>query len=55
MQVDSAPSRANSSLHAGSATGNTSNFDEAEYMPKLEENIDRKLVRFFDYGRRLKV
>ena len=51
MQVE-APSRANSSLNAA---GDTSNFDEAEYMPKLEENIDRKLVRFFDYGRRLKV
>lgn len=29
-------------------------FDEADYYPKVEENVDRKLARFFDFGRRLK-
>ena len=29
-------------------------FDEEQTYPTIEENVDRKLVRFFDYGRRLK-
>ena len=29
-------------------------LDEADFYPKVEENVDRKLVKFFDFGRRLK-
>ena len=54
MQVESALSGARSSTNAASS-GNNTPFDEADYYPKLEDNIDRKLVRFFDFGRRLKV
>ena len=29
-------------------------YDENDFYPKIEENVDRKLVRFFDFGKRFK-
>ena len=38
----------------GGHTMKPQGFDEDDYFPKVEENVDRKLYRFFDFTKKLK-